>query len=173
MRISSSVFRYATSALWIDRTVFAALSHNIESVFVFDIPIFLIVQALTSLWYFIYIFIDAMILLINTYIASVQTLLFFCIFLSLCIDFLYDLSRLLDWFLKSKMYEFEPLRRYNLAPMAYTWHKTSILDRRWTMLPTICPNEFQIGCRDSVIYAVFRIKLDKKTSPQVIAETYI
>lgn len=80
MRISSSVFRYATSALWIDRTVFAVLSHNIESVFVFDIPIFLIVQALTSLWYFIYIFIDAMILLINTYIASVQTLLFFVYF---------------------------------------------------------------------------------------------
>lgn len=30
MRISSSVFRYATSALWIDRTVFTVLSHNIE-----------------------------------------------------------------------------------------------------------------------------------------------
>ena len=81
MRISSSVFRYATSALWIDRTVFAALSHNMESVFVFDIPIFLIVQALTSLWYFIYIFIDAMILPINTYIASVQTCYFLYIFI--------------------------------------------------------------------------------------------
>lgn len=80
MRISSSVFRYATSSLLIDRTVFAVLPHNIESVFVFDILIFLIVQALTFLWYFIYFFIDAMILLINTYIASVQTLLFFVYF---------------------------------------------------------------------------------------------
>ena len=172
MRISSSVFHYATSALWIDRTVFTVLSHNIESVFVFDIPIFLIVQALTSLWFFIYIFIDAMILLINTYIASVQTLLFFYIFIFIYWLFIRFVA--FAWLVfKSKIYEFEPLRRYNLAPMAYTWPKTSIFDRRWTMLLTICPNEFQIGCRDSVIYAVFRIKLDKKTPPQVIAETYI
>ena len=51
----------------------------------------------------------------------------FWIFLSLYIEFLYDLSRLLDRFLKSKMYEFELLRRYNLALMEYTWLKTSIL----------------------------------------------
>ena len=61
-----------------------------------------------------------------------------------------------------------------------TWLQWSILDskrrfcdQRWAMSPTICPNNFLIGCRDHVIYAIFRIKLDKKPSPQVIAETYI
>ena len=172
MLISSSVFRYATSTLWIDRTVFTVLSHNIECFRVWYSDFLDRSSTYIPLIFFIYFYRRDD--LAHQYIYCKRSnIAIFYIFLSLYIDFLYDLSRLLDWFLKSKMYEFEPLRRYNLVPMAYTWHKTSILDRRWTMLPTICPNEFQIGCRDSVIYAVFRIKLDKKTSPQVIAETYI
>lgn len=80
MRISSYVSRYATSALWIDRTVFAVLSHNIERFRVWYSDFLDRSSTYIPLIFYIYIFIDAMILLINTYIASVQTLLFFVYF---------------------------------------------------------------------------------------------
>lgn len=151
MRISSSVSRYTTSALWIDRTVFAALSHNIESVFVFDIPIFLIVQALTSLWYFIYIFIDAMILLVNTYVASVQTLLFFVYFYLYILTF-YTICRVcLIGFLKVKC--------TSLSRCAdITWLQWRILDIKhqfWIDDERCCPLFVQTSSKSAAAIVLF------------------
>lgn len=151
MRISSSVFRYATSALWIDRTVFAALSPDIESVFVFDIPIFLIVQALTSLWYFIYIFIDAMILLINTCIASVKHCYFFVYFYLYILTF-YTICRVcLIGFLKVKC--------TSLSRCAdITWLQWRILDIKhqfWIDDERCCPLFVQTSSKSAAAMVLF------------------
>lgn len=150
MRISSSVFRYTTSALWIDRTVFAVLSHYIEC-FRVCYSIFLIVQALTSLWYFIYIFIDAMILLINTYIASVQTLLFFVYFYLYILTF-YTICRVC-------LIGFWKVKCTSLSRCAdITWLRWRILDIKhqfWIDDERCCPLFVQTSSKSATAIVLF------------------
>lgn len=111
---SPSVF--VPSAPRIDRTVFAIVSWH-GACLLFDF----LDRSSTYIPLIFYIYFYRRDDLAHQYIYCKRSnIAVFCIFLSLYIDFLYDLSRLIDRFLKSKMYEFEPLRRYNLAPMAYT-----------------------------------------------------